>query len=370
MILDIYRRLFGPRHPKKCCHHTKTVRCNTLTADEIPKEFVDPFIWRGYRSIGMSFPQLIQNTMFTLTNETVNVWTHIIPSAYFIFELVSYYYKYPTFLLGFLLELENCVSCQYQPIMHKFLYGYLLVFITILIYLFTSAMAHLLNCRSLFIRKFSFSIDYTAISLYYLASLYAIGCYMQEGIYIEKYLQYGVMISVIMTVIAHLSQMPSVVYTKFYIQKHSLSRIRSLCFAIQYIYMALPIFYCFRQQIFSGETSKFMAIHLISAIATALIYVCHIPERFTRRFDLIGQSHQIMHIAAVIGSTTQLLALKCHIVDLLERIAEMNSKEINSIEMVASFIPNIPLDLFFKIIFLIHSIIMLFTYMLLKLSIC
>ncbi|CAF0715228.1 unnamed protein product [Brachionus calyciflorus] len=62
---------------------------------------------------------------------------------------------------------------------------------------------------------------------------------------------------------------------------------------------------------------------LIAALASAILYIFHVPERFwPGRFDIIGQSHQIFHLTSFVCSWCQFMALKYDMRQLVEMINE------------------------------------------------
>lgn len=59
------------------------------------------------------------------------------------------------------------------------------------------------------------------------------------------------------------------------------------------------------------EADFFYLVQSLSAIASAILYAFHIPERiWPGRFDILGQSHQIFHLTAFSCTWSQFVALK------------------------------------------------------------
>ncbi|KAF6075385.1 progestin and adipoQ receptor family member 6 [Phyllostomus discolor] len=122
-----------------------------LRVHQVPRVFWEDGIMSGYRRPTSSALDCVLSS-FQMTNETVNIWTHFLPTWYFLWRLLALAgdpgfwaepYHWP--LLVFLLP-----ACLYP---------------------FTSCCAHTFSSMSPRARHICYFLDYGALSLYSLGSL-------------------------------------------------------------------------------------------------------------------------------------------------------------------------------------------------------
>ncbi|KAG8440810.1 hypothetical protein GDO86_006519 [Hymenochirus boettgeri] len=128
-----------------------------LTVQQVPKVFHEDSIISGYRSPYSSATACILS-LFQMTNETLNIWTHFIPTWYFLWKMLSLmhhgFWDDP-FFWPLLVYLQSC--CIY-PLMSTF--------------------AHTFSVMSTKARHIWFFLDYGALSLYSLGSAIAYSAYV------------------------------------------------------------------------------------------------------------------------------------------------------------------------------------------------
>ncbi len=122
----------------------------SLSSQQVPVDVQEKFILSGYRPLGTSFIYGLKSIFF-LHNETLNVWTHIVPLVYFF-----YYLCIDTALWK---RLDGIPKHVRLP-----LYGYIA---GVCILFATSSFAHLCSCAwSRKWREVCFMLDYAAITVY------------------------------------------------------------------------------------------------------------------------------------------------------------------------------------------------------------
>ncbi|XP_061409547.1 uncharacterized protein LOC133343760 isoform X3 [Lethenteron reissneri] len=117
-----------------------------LSSHQVPKAFQEDGIISGYRCPKSSAFDCILS-LFHLTNETLNIWTHFLPACYFMRRL-----------LGFSQSLDFLGEAYTWPLL-----AYLL---TCCLYLLASSLAHTFSTMSVRSLHVCFFFDYAALSLY------------------------------------------------------------------------------------------------------------------------------------------------------------------------------------------------------------
>ncbi|CAG5131649.1 unnamed protein product [Candidula unifasciata] len=262
---------------------------------EVPEHFHEHFILRGYRHPKSSVTQCLLS-LFDATNETLNFWTHFLPSWYFLYVLyhlwktvdfVADSYTWP--LLCYLL-----VCCAFP---------------------LTSAAAHLFNVMSDRARHVCFFLDYSALSLFSfgVAILYRAYCFpcdllTDEGPftwYRNNYVNMAAMFAILCTLIS--------CATRFMKPSPARKALRLGSFAVPYVYDSIPLVYRLihtrlGEPHFSAQylyTRQFMF-----ALLAAFLYASHLPERLLPGiFDIVGHSHQLFHVFSILAVMDQLQAV-------------------------------------------------------------
>lgn len=117
-----------------------------LNVHQMPRVFWEDGIMSGYRHPKSTALDCLLSS-FQMTNETVNIWTHFLPTWYFLwrFLLLSY-------TLDFLGDPYNWPLLVYMML--------------ICLYPFTSSFAHTFSSMSAHARHICYFLDYGALSLY------------------------------------------------------------------------------------------------------------------------------------------------------------------------------------------------------------
>ncbi|NXS35690.1 MPRGB protein, partial [Pomatostomus ruficeps] len=261
-----------------------------LSIHQVPKSYREPGILLGYRAPRSSFCACLLS-LFQLTNETLNIWTHLVPAAYFLWLLR-----------------ERLRAGWEDPEARPFL-----AFLgTCCLYPLASSGAHTfspLSCRA---RHLGYCCDYAALSLYSLGSALAYSAYSFPLEWVgSAFHDFYVPVAVLNTALSTgLS-----CYSRFLeAEWPGLSKAsRTLAFVYPYIFDSIPLFYRLWRCGAGGCTEGSVPLHVrhsLCALLTCLAFTARLPERLAPgRFDFIGHSHQVFHVCGILGTHFQLEAV-------------------------------------------------------------
>lgn len=264
-----------------------------LNVHQMPRVFWEDGIMSGYRHPKSTALDCLLSS-FQMTNETVNIWTHFLPTWYFLwrFLLLSY-------TLDFLGDPYNWPLLVYMML--------------ICLYPFTSSFAHTFSSMSAHARHICYFLDYGALSLYSLGCAFTYGAYVMPDRWVNGTLhRYYVPIAAFNTFICTgLS-----CYSRFLeVDRPSLSKVlRTVAFVHPFVFDNIPLFYrllfCYGEGCNWNEAIPLHLYHLFFAFWTGFLFASHLPERLAPgRFDYFGHSHQLFHICAVMGTHFQMEAV-------------------------------------------------------------
>ncbi|KAK3106379.1 hypothetical protein FSP39_018838 [Pinctada imbricata] len=282
---------------------------------QVPEHFHELFIMGGYRHPKSTAKQCVLS-VFDPTNETLNFWTHFLPSLYFIWVLRD---------LTETLDFRN----------DSFTWPLLMYMFACCIFPLASATAHTFNTMSYHARHICFFLDYAALSLFSLGAALAYKAYvfphcLQDTFLDSYFVQIAFINSILGTTIS--------CETRFMNPSFFRKILRIGAFAWPYIFDCIPIImrllYCdsteckLASQLNHGRQFAF-------AVIAAFLYISHIPERLQPgKFDIIGHSHQLFHISSILGVHDQmqgiLLDMQYHQTRKSEVMEDWDFHDINS----------------------------------------
>lgn len=264
---------------------------NLYTSDQVPEHFRESFIFSGYRSPRSSISQCVLS-IFQLTNETLNIWTHLIPAVYF-----------GCTVLAFCQSLDAVAIPYMAPLV--------VYMTTVCMFPLASMLAHIFNVMSDKARHVCFFVDYWALSLFGFGSALAFRAYsftrsQLDSPYVDMYLPVAAIVSSGSLLVSCRTRFMKVGWRR--------KVIRFTSFAIPYFFNVMPLLHRLAVADDAGELSReanyFHTRQFVFAFLSAFLYCSHIPERlFPGRFDIVGHSHQLFHVVSAIGSHDTLLAL-------------------------------------------------------------
>ncbi|XP_061099255.1 membrane progestin receptor delta [Conger conger] len=260
---------------------------------QVPRVFQEDGIISGYRHPHSSALDCILSS-FQMTNETVNIWTHFLPTWYFLWRFS---------LL--------CSSLDFLS--ESYTWPLLVYMLLICLYPFTSSCAHIFSTMSAESRHICYFFDYGALSLYSLGCAISYGSYAIPDCWVNTWLHRNfVPIAVSNTLFCTSLSC----YSRFLeLQFPCKSKVlRTAAFVYPFIFDNIPLFHrlllCCGGSCSHNEALPIYHYHLMFAFLTCFLYTSHFPERLAPgRFDYIGHSHQLFHICAVVGTHFQMEAL-------------------------------------------------------------
>ncbi|KAM4013954.1 membrane progestin receptor delta [Anomaloglossus baeobatrachus] len=264
-----------------------------LRVQQMPRVFWEDGIMSGYRHPKSSALDCLLSS-FQMTNETVNIWTHFLPTWYFLWR----------FLL-----LSSSLDFRGEP----YNWPLLVYMMLVCLYPFTSSFAHTFSSMSAQARHICYFLDYGALSLYSLGCAFTYGAYVMPDRWVNGPLhRYYVPIAAFNTFICTgLS-----CYSRFLeVDRPALSKFfRSAAFVHPFVFDNIPLFYrllfCFGDDCNWNEAVPLHLYHLFFAFLTGFLFASHLPERLAPgRFDYFGHSHQLFHVCAVLGTHFQMEAV-------------------------------------------------------------
>lgn len=222
----------------------------------------EKYIISGYRETGCGW-HLVDETLFTLNNELVNAWTHIIAAIAFFVQAV---------LLG------NRNEGEFTALLYA-------AFTVAMV----SALAHIFNACSHVAYHVMFLLDNTTIVIFiYVAAVciavYTTGC-KDNSLYLGLCFFFGV-VGLLTASAVRLMNWPTAIR------------------ALAYAPYPLCVFWPLLTRLFTyySYTNKgYVAFVFVQTLAV-LFYVTYFPEIcFPVTFDILGSSHQWFHVLEVVA---------------------------------------------------------------------
>uniref|UniRef100_A0A673N086 Progestin and adipoQ receptor family member Va n=1 Tax=Sinocyclocheilus rhinocerous TaxID=307959 RepID=A0A673N086_9TELE len=252
-----------------------------FTINQVPKVFHEDGIISGYRHPCSSAKDCVLS-LFQLTNETLNIWTHFL---FFLWKLLT----------------VVLVKDDWQD---PFTWPFLVFLLSCCLYPLASSCAHTFSTMSERARHICFFFDYGALSFYSLGSAITYSSYSFPDKWVistfhKYYVPIAVVNSVISTALACYSRLG---LPFFYYNYHSIKR--------SFLYFT-SIFVCNGEGCTVNEASTVHYQHTSLAVLTGFLFATHLPERLAPgSFDYIGHSHQLFHVFAIIGTHFQMTAIE------------------------------------------------------------
>ncbi|XP_008069448.1 membrane progestin receptor gamma [Carlito syrichta] len=263
-----------------------------LRIDQVPQVFHEQGILFGYRHPQSSATACVLS-LFQMTNETLNIWTHLLPFWFFVWRFVT----------------ALCVTDIQND---SYSWPMLVYMGTSCVYPLVSSCAHTFSSMSRNARHICYFLDYGAVNLFSLGSAIAYSAYtfpdaLVRTTFHDCYVALAALNTMVSTGLS--------CYSRFLeIQKPRLCKVlRVLAFAYPYAWDSLPIFY--RLLLPPGESAQNEATpyhqkHVLLTLLASFLYSAHLPERLAPgRFDYIGHSHQLFHVCVILATHLQMEAI-------------------------------------------------------------
>uniref|UniRef100_A0A667ZER1 Progestin and adipoQ receptor family member Va n=1 Tax=Myripristis murdjan TaxID=586833 RepID=A0A667ZER1_9TELE len=256
--------------------------------------FHEDSIISGYRHPRSSATDCILS-LFQLTNETLNIWTHFLPTWYFLWKLMT----------------VVVIQTAWQD---TFTWPLVVYLLSCCIYPLASSCAHTFSSMSARARHICFFFDYGALSYYSLGSAVTYSAYVFPdkwvgSVFHRCYLPVALVNSVICTSLACYSRFPEYQSPKFG------KILRVFAFAHPFLFDNIPLFYrvfvCVGEGCTDNDTNILHYYHIGLAFLTGFLFATHLPERLAPgSFDYIGHSHQLFHVCGILGTHFQMQAIE------------------------------------------------------------
>lgn len=254
---------------------------------EVPQHIREPFIFTGYRGRCGTALNCLRTTLFVRSNETLNVWTHVITTIYFAWTAIWWFS-------------ETSLSGSSWLVLGFYLS-------TICVVPFTSAIAHMFSCASDEAWHICFFADYAALSAYAIGAsvayrLFGFPSVLHGGWYAALYVPLSGVVAVL--------SLAGSCWSRFLPDGTRRKAIRFLSLALPYLFDVAPVAYGLVADAEAFQSSRMLhQRQFVAAFLAAVVYCLHLPERlFPGHFDFIGHSHQIFHVIASLGCRYQMLA--------------------------------------------------------------
>nr|ALL41465.1 membrane progestin receptor delta [Bostrychus sinensis] len=257
---------------------------------QVPKVVQEDGIISGYRHPCSTALDCVLSS-FQMNNETMNIWTHFLPTWYFVWRLA---------LL--------CSSLDFS--LDSYTWPLLVYMLLICVYPFTSSCAHTFSAMSTDSYHICFFFDYGALSLYSLGCAISYGHYVMPECWVNSWLhRYFVPVALANSLFCTSLSC----YSRFVeLQFPQRSKVlRTAAFVVPFIFDTVPLFYrillCCGGGCAHTEALSSHCYHLFFAFLTCFLFTSHLPERLAPgRFDYFGHSHQLFHVSAVLGTHFQM----------------------------------------------------------------
>ncbi len=267
----------------------------TITVDLVPEQYKERYLTRGYRQPYSSFLDCLAS-LFRLNNETLNVWTHLIPLI-----IIVVYFK------------QICPSEVWSPSnISPYHYPLLAHEISTMVTLIGSVIAHTFNCMNPRIRHICFYVDYTALAMFFMGGACASFYYMRP-------LDNNVLFSMpnIYMGLTSMSCILTVYLCSASRHKWDSSKylIRTIAFGVTFLTGSFPSYYRLVSCLISGQkwtpSMIYLALGSFMYLVGAILNAIRFPEsRYGSTFDICGHSHQWMHIFTSVGTMFHINAFK------------------------------------------------------------
>ena len=248
------------------------------------------FITSGYREESHSTWTCVQS-MFAIHNETVNIWTHLIPALVFTFSQL-------------LVQMAINICFPEASPLDRFVFAANIAAATITTSL--STIYHTLMCHSQEVSNLWLRIDYVGILTLILGSFFS-------GIYVGFYCE-SIPRSIYWTMITTLSCITALLVLHPNLQGLRYRSLRTWAFVLTGLSGFAPIIhglwlYGYAQMWVRSGMPYYLLEGLIYGLG-AFFFAARIPESiWPGRFDIWCSSHQIFHVLVVLASLVHIYGI-------------------------------------------------------------
>lgn len=277
--------------------------CQTLRLPaDGPQSSVDPIFWNpfvshGYRHVSTVW-ECIQSCL-TWSNETLNIWSHLIPALFFLYSAVSAIHESRSKDADGTLFGDDA----YFPL--------IMVQLSCSLMTFCSAMTHMFHSMSAWHHQALFIMDYFGIGVYSVASALAHYAYTRPSDAQSSvvFAANGIMY-IYAAFCIHLWVFVTLVFLRLTCLQSPLRLYLLISsYALAYMVNFLPFLwrhYVYEEHLHSAPDHW---AHFLWTVAGAVVLSLHVPECLSPELFSKIHSHAIMHILTAIGFACQQSAL-------------------------------------------------------------
>ncbi|XP_066304615.1 membrane progestin receptor alpha-like [Branchiostoma lanceolatum] len=261
-----------------------------LSVDEVPDVQKDPHVLTGYRPPKQPWRFYLMS-IFSAHNETVNVWTHIIPCIYVLFLMKTYSDE---------LDFASDASSRLL----------LLLGTSNFTVQFLSACAHLLHSRSVAAYYVTFTLDFLGIAFYSATTGTAQYLLSSEASFFHAMHPWFPWSCVLFSCCYFAANAHAHVTYRGCDSERSMIQVVS--FSTMYLWSILPLIHRIYSDIFNGSVDDVMWMHVRHILLVPIgsfFHASEMPQRFFPGMcDVIGHGHQIFHVMTSMSFMIQLEA--------------------------------------------------------------
>ncbi|KAG1366932.1 Heptahelical transmembrane protein 4 [Cocos nucifera] len=291
---------------------TKEVKCELVDFDSLPDYFKDnEFILRYYRCEWPLRETIL--SIFSIHNETLNVWTHLIGFLIFLSLTIFTAMMVPREMnvpsmqhSSSQISVTDHMTNIITPLLTKEVtrWPFFAFLCGAMFCLLTSSICHLIFCHSKRTAYITLRLDYTGITALIVTSFYPLVYYsfLCEPFYCHLYMSF-------ITAFGLATILVSLVPV---FQTAEFRSVRAGLFLCMGVSGVVPIMHKLIAFHHRPEAILSTGYELLMGTFYGLgvvVYATRIPERWMPgKFDIIGHSHQLFHVLVIAGAYTHYLA--------------------------------------------------------------
>lgn len=285
--------------PRRTRHLTDTRECTaesttTVTNSMIPAEMRIPYIFSGYRRTHQPWSYYL-SSIFHIHNETLNIWTHLIGSLIISYQIYTYYSIYS--------DAESELRWT--------VLGYGVCAVSALV---CSSIAHLFHSKSRHINYTVFLFDYLGVCFWvYGTGIMTVYGISEPSIYPlvkDYYLKWQCFCTLVNYI--------NICAAKLWYARDLGNPRRTIMvvggiggqFTMNSVPFSWRYYKCMVDQQCHLSSLNHVTYVILMFGLVALLFMLRQPEKsWPGKFDIIGGSHQVFHVAVIFAQTLELSAL-------------------------------------------------------------
>ncbi|GFN87131.1 membrane progestin receptor alpha [Plakobranchus ocellatus] len=271
-----------------CSHKYKQL----LTVEDVPDVLKEPYIYSGYRLLDRPWTYYLKS-LFTLHNESINVWTHGLGFFIMLYSLSIY--------LG---QLDMQTDTHAWPV---FVFG-----VCCLSNLALSAIAHLFHSKSRWHHFAFFLLDYMGVTFHAFGSGVGSMFICSTKVFHDLFSKWFLPVNVLLSWFAfYACCVAKVNLAHNNSQRKGLMVAGVLCQAVVVSLPAVSRYVdCLLNPTCNIQDLNHLTIVFMLLITCAILFAGHVPESlWPGHFDVLGHGHQFFHITVVVTMLAQVWAI-------------------------------------------------------------